>query len=221
MIYKVEFHCHTRYSKDSLTSPEELLKARERKGLDRVVITDHNTIRGALHARELDPEHVIVGEEIMTQQGEILAAFVQEEIPACLPAKLVIAALREQGAFISVSHPFDRMRSGSWALPDLIEIAPLVDAIEVFNARCMLPAANRKALEFAQQHGLPGTAGSDAHHTYELGRAWLAVPAFSSAEELRQAIASGRVEGKASAPWVHLFSRYATWRKQREAVSSR
>lgn len=221
MIYKVEFHCHTRYSKDSLTSPEELLAARERKGLDRIVITDHNTIRGALLARELDPEHIIVGEEIMTQQGEILAAYVQEEIPAGLPARIVIGALREQGAFISVSHPFDGMRSGSWVLRDLIEIAPQVDAIEVFNARCILPAANRKALEFARQHGLPGTAGSDAHHVYELGRACLALPPFSSAGELRQAVASGRVEGKASAPWVHLFSRYATWRKSREAASSR
>ncbi len=109
---RLEFHCHTIYSPDSLTKPEALLKACARKGIDRVVVTDHNTIRGALEARKIDPQRVIVGEEIMTQQGELLAAYVQEEVPKGLPALEAIAALRDQGAFISVSHPFDITRRG-------------------------------------------------------------------------------------------------------------
>ena len=80
----VEFHCHTIYSKDSLTTPERLVKACRRKGIDRVVVTDHNTITGARAAQALDPELVIVGEEIKTTRGEILAAFVTEDVPAGL-----------------------------------------------------------------------------------------------------------------------------------------
>ncbi len=118
---------------DSLTTPQAIIAAARRSGLGRLVITDHNSIQGARIARRLAPDLVIVGEEIMTQSGELLAAFVEEEIPEGLPVKDAIQRLRQQGAFISVSHPFDRARSG-FALPDLDEIAPLVDAIEVYNA---------------------------------------------------------------------------------------
>ena len=44
---RVEFHCHTIYSKDSLTRPMDLVKTCQRKGIDRVIVTDHNTIAGA------------------------------------------------------------------------------------------------------------------------------------------------------------------------------
>ena len=81
MKIKLEFHCHTHASKDSLTRPADLVSAARRKGIDRVVVTDHNSIAGALEAQTIDPELIIVGEEIMTDRGEILAAFVQEEIP--------------------------------------------------------------------------------------------------------------------------------------------
>src|SRR5215212_1160223 len=136
-MLKVEFHSHTNASKDSLTQPAELIAAARRKGLDRLVITDHNTIVGALAAQKIASELVIVGEEIMTTQGEILAAFITEEIRPGLSPKETIQQLRDQGAFISVSHPFDRIRSGGWRKSDLLEIISFVDAIEVYNSRCM------------------------------------------------------------------------------------
>ncbi len=110
--WRVEFHCHSRYSPDSLSSARGLIDAARDRGIDRLVITDHNTIRGALAAKALDPERIIVGEEILTQRGELLAAFVSEEVPAMLDPQEAIQRLRQQGAFISVSHPFDRARSG-------------------------------------------------------------------------------------------------------------
>lgn len=212
-MLRVEFHCHTIYSKDSLTSPEALLAACRRKGMDRVVITDHNSIRGALAAQKLDPERVIVGEEIKTEKGELLAAFVSEEVPRGLAPLEAIRRLRQQGAFISVSHPFDRMRNGAWSLPDLEEIAPLVDAVEVFNARCMQAEFNRLAQRFAKTRGLAGTAGSDAHAAFEIGAAHLLLPEFEGAEGLRRVIAGAQVVGKLSPGWVHFASVYARWRK--------
>ncbi|MBK9600694.1 MAG: PHP domain-containing protein [Anaerolineales bacterium] len=47
----LEFHCHTHASKDSLTRPEDLVRVARRKGLDRLVITDHNSIAGARAAQ--------------------------------------------------------------------------------------------------------------------------------------------------------------------------
>lgn len=213
-MIRLEFHCHTVYSKDCLTSTESLLGACQRKGIKKVVITDHNSVAGGLEAQRLDPQRVIVGEEIMTQQGELLAAFVQEEIPPGLPAKEAINRLRSQGALISVSHPFDRHRKGHWKLEALREIASLVDTIEVFNARCLSPSFNGLAQDFARLHHLPGTVGSDAHTVFELGKALMILPDFEDSSGLRQALSQARFETRLSPPWVHFFSRYAAWVKQ-------
>jgi predicted metal-dependent phosphoesterase TrpH len=214
MMWQIETHCHTLISEDSLVRPADLVAAARRKGLDRVVITDHNSITGALAAQAIDPELVIVGEEIMTRQGEILAFFVQEQVPPGLEALQTIDILSQQEAFISVSHPFDLLRGGRWELSDLEAIAPLVDAVEVLNARCMHGGYNEQAQTFARLHDLPGTAGSDAHALFELGRARLLTPPFENAAELRGVIREAQVQGRLSPPWVHLASRYAVWRKR-------
>lgn len=213
-MLNVEFHCHTRYSKDSLTSLETLLAACRRKNIDRVVITDHNTIEGALLAHQIAPERVIVGEEIMTRAGELLAAFVSEEVPRGLPPQEAIDRLRDQGAFISVSHPFDVLRSGHWEQADLLTIVPQVDAIETFNARCLWPGFNLRAQAFARQHGLPGTVGSDAHMPSEIGRTTLRLPNFHDPKTLRAVIRQGQPLGGLSGAWVHFASTYAKWYKR-------
>jgi predicted metal-dependent phosphoesterase TrpH len=211
-LLKVEFHCHTIISKDSLTRPKALVDAARRKGIDRLIVTDHNSIVGALEAKQIDPERVIVGEEIMTTRAELLAAFVTEEIPKGLEPLEAIRRLREQGAFISVSHPFDTMRG--WELAHLLEIIPLVDAIETFNARCMDARYNLVAQEFARQHNLAGTVGSDAHTAMELGRATLTVEEFTDADGLRRVIRSGVENVRLSSPLIHLTSRYASTMKK-------
>ena len=201
----VDFHSHTYSSKDSLTTPEAIIAAARRRDLGRLVITDHNSIAGARIAQQLAPDLVIVGEEIMTQSGELLASFVAEEIPGGLPVKEAIRRLRQQGAFISVSHPFDRDRSG-FALADLDEIAPLVDAIEVYNARCVFERTNRLAQDYAHAHHLAGTAGSDGHIAWEIGRACLKVPVFNSADELRQVIGQGEPGGRRVPMVMHAYA---------------
>jgi len=220
-MLRLEFHCHTLYSKDCLTRPHHLLAACRRKGIDRLVVTDHNTIAGALLCKELDPQRVIVGEEIMTDGGELLAAFVTEAVPAGLPATEAIARLRLQGAFISVSHPFDELRKGNWTTEALLDIVPLIDAIEIFNSRCFTPSANTEAEKFAVQHHLPGTVGSDAHTMFELGRATLLLPEFDDAAGLKAALASAKAETRLTSPWVHLTSRYASWVKSRSQQKPR
>jgi predicted metal-dependent phosphoesterase TrpH len=206
---RLEFHCHTIYSKDCLIRVEKLLETCQRKAIDRVVITDHNSTRGAFHAQQLDPDRVIIGEEILTQRGEILAAFLKEEVPRGLTPIETIEILRDQDAFISVAHPFDRLRSGHWQLDDLLEIVPLVDAIEIFNARSMSPDFNRQAEDFAKEHKLQGTVGSDAHAAFELGRAVMLLPEFNDAASLKSALTEVRYETKLSSPFVRFTSRFA------------
>lgn len=213
-MLRVEFHCHTIYSKDCLMRVENLLAACRRKGIDRIVITDHNTTDGAFEAQKIDSQRIIIGEEIKTQKGELLAAYLQEEIPPGLTPMETIARLREQGAYISVSHPFDQLRSGHWQVNDLLEISPLVDAIEIFNARCMSADFNRQAAKFAEQHEIVGTVGSDAHAAFEIGRAAMLLPDFHDANSFKEVLPHAEFETQLSSPLVHFTSRYAVWYKQ-------
>lgn len=213
-MIRVEFHCHSKYSRDCLTHPESILKACRKKGIDRVVITDHNTIHGAEICKQLVPQRVFVGEEIETLHGELLALFVKEHVPPGLPALETITRLRQQGAFISIAHPFDWARSGHWQTESLKKIVNLVDAVETFNARSITPGANHEAQAFAQKLNLPEIAGSDAHTAGEIGRATLLLPEFHDAESLRHALTQAKPVLTPSPLWIHLSSRYAVMYKK-------
>ena len=211
----VELHCHTCYSSDSILRPKDLLAAARRRGLDRVAITDHNTIEGAQEAARLDPERVIIGEEILTSKGELLGYFLQDSIPAQLEPEETIRRLRDQSAVISVSHPFDPHRKGAWQPDDLREILPLIDALEVFNARMFTMAGNDKAADWAERQGLLATAGSDAHAAAELGRVTMRLPEFDGPQAFLNSLAQAEINGQLSSPFVHFYSRWAVWRKKR------
>jgi predicted metal-dependent phosphoesterase TrpH len=210
----VELHSHTYASGDCLMRPADIVRVCRQRGLDRLAVTDHNTVAGALELRALAPELIIIGEEIMTTQGELLAYFVREEVPPGLSPVETINRLRAQGAAISVSHPFDYHRHGAWQEAHLAAIVPRVDAIEVFNARCLRPADNERALAFARAHGLAGTVGSDAHSLRELGRAVLRLERCGSGAELAASLPTAQAVTRLSSPAIHLTSRWATiWKR--------
>ncbi len=206
--WKIELHCHTAASPDSLVKVKDLIKVARKRGLQRLAITDHNTIRGAQYAKSLDPELIIIGEEILTSRGELLAFFVEKEIPRGLTPVESIKRLRDQNAFISVSHPFDRLRHG-WELEDLIEITPLVDAIEIFNARSFIKTINDQARDYARKNNLRGTVGSDAHSLFEVGRSTQLVMPFTDAEMMRKSFLDPEYVKKSSSPLIRITSTYA------------
>jgi predicted metal-dependent phosphoesterase TrpH len=206
LIWKVDLHVHTCYSSDSLTQLPALVRACRRRGLQKIAITDHNTIAGALEARELAPDLIIVGQEIDTTLGELIAYYMREPVPPDLPPKEAIARLKEQGAVIGVSHPFESLRSSALARGALSDIIDEVEALEVFNSRCLLQGDNRRASEWAERHGKLATAGSDAHTLWEVGRGYVALPPFEGAEEFRRSLAQGQPGGRPSGLWVHFPS---------------
>jgi predicted metal-dependent phosphoesterase TrpH len=214
MTWRVELHAHTYYSKDCLLKPTAIIETCRVKGIDRLVVTDHNAITGALRLKEMAPDLVIVGEEVMTSAGELLAFFVREWVPPGLTPQETIARLRDQGAFISVSHPFDRLRHGAWQESALAEIIHQVDALEVFNARCIFNADNAAALAMAQRHGKLKTVGSDSHTAREIGRALVEIEPFDSVETFRANLATARFRTTLSSAWIHLASTYAKWMRQ-------
>jgi predicted metal-dependent phosphoesterase TrpH len=128
---RIDLHCHTRFSRDSLTTRDALLHWMDRRGIDKVAITDHNTIAGALAFRDRAPERFVIGEEIKTTRGELLALFLEEEVPPGLSPEETIARVRAQGGLVGASHPLDRWRSEALGMENLESIRQELDFLEV------------------------------------------------------------------------------------------
>jgi dephospho-CoA kinase len=207
--WKLDLHMHTNASHDSLSSPEEVVRRAREIGLDRIAVTDHNEIAGALEAARIDPELVIVGEEVLTSEGlDLIGLFLDKHIPKGGSFKEVADEIHAQGGVVYLPHPFDSHRGAS---EDFLDgVADRVDLVEGFNARIHDPARNRKAMEWARQRGLPLGAGSDAHMAFEIGRGRVLMPPFSDAESFLRSASVSAIEGEASSYLVHLGS---TWAK--------
>ena len=121
--------------------------------------------------------------------------------------------IRAQGGLVSLPHPLDRFRGGVGA-EGLARLAPLVDIVEVMNARITLGRDNDEAARLAEKHGLVGVAVSDAHSPWEIGRAYVETPSFEGPQELLEALHWGALVGRPSTPLVHLISRYAVLRRK-------
>lgn len=203
MLARIDLHVHTCYSSDARMGLEELLEALERHDL-RAAITDHNTVEGALRLKRWAPDRIIVGEEIRTAEGEILAYFLEEAVPPFRELEETVELVHRQGGIVSIPHPFDPFRRHRLRPEALLRALRLVDALEVFNARNLLRRSNLKALRMADRLKLGRSAGSDAHTLGEVGRGWVEVPWPRNGRELAQALRGARVHGRPSGLLVHL-----------------
>lgn len=204
---KLDMHGHTCWSKDSQLRLGDLERAIQRAGLDAVCITDHNEIGGALELQARGKVRVIPGEEIRTDEGEIIGLFLREKIPARLSPQETIAAIREQGGLVYIPHPLDRFRRSRLQPAALASVLDQVDVLEVFNARNLLTGDNTRAAQFARGHGLRRGAGSDSHTAYEVGRAYVEIADFQSAAELLTALDAAVIHGRRTTPLVHARTR--------------
>jgi len=214
-MWKIDLHSHTIYSKDSLTKTMVLIERAREIGLNKVAVTEHNRLDGALAAKALAPDLVIVGEEIKTTHGEVIAYYLQEEVPRGLSPVETVRRLRDQGAVISIPHPLDSIRTSAMRRDTVLTIIDDVDALEVLNSRCVRHADNLAAAQLAAEYGKLVTAGSDAHIARELGTCYLEVPPFEdNAESFRAALATATPKGEIGPFWPHFASTYANWRKR-------
>lgn len=211
---KYDLHIHSKYSSDGVLEPAKIIKIAIKRGLDGIAITDHNAIKGGLKAKKYAEEDfkVIVGSEISTERGEILGLFLEEEIKS-KDVLGVVSEIKEQNGIIVIPHPFDELRRSAFHPAE--EDAKFIDCVEGFNSRCVFQKYNKKAEEFAMNHNLTITAGSDAHFAPEIGNAFILAES-SGEEELRRKIQKKEItfEGKLSNPlYQGLTKVLKTWRK--------
>ncbi len=202
-----DFHMHTYYSYDCVTTPEKLVRRCEQVGLNCIAVTDHNSIEGSRAVQAIAKFTVILGEEIKSTAGEITGLFLQEEIEPGLGPVETAKRIKEQGALVSVPHPFSGAGRSSLNEQAVLDILDYVDLIEGFNARTMSSAAIERGRAFAVEHGLVRTAVSDAHTAGELGRTYTEFGEFDGTPEgFKQAITEANLVERPAGMFVHVYS---------------
>ena len=218
-MLSVELHTHSELSHDGRDTVEMLLEQAQAVGLDALAVTDHDEIAGSLRAADLAPKYDLVGipgMEVTSGDGHVLAIGVHEAVPSGLPFEETLDEIHDRGGLAVVPHPFQPSRSGVAPNITRAELAS-ADAIEVYNSRLLTGRANRRAEEFALDHSVPMTAGSDAHIAEMVGQAVTRVGADEhSLSAILDAIRRGEtsVEGKRT-PWHISFRQAAGGAKRR------
>jgi predicted metal-dependent phosphoesterase TrpH len=167
---KIDFHVHTKYSIDSLSEPRDIANLCKKAGVV-PAITDHNSMRAHADFRALGIPF-IPAEEISTDRGDLIGLFISEPIAKRTPFMEALDAIKSQGGLSYLPHMYDVSRNGVGEE----NLAAMADIIETFNARCVMPGANKKAGEFAEKHGKLKAAGSDAHFLVEVGKTYAEMP---------------------------------------------
>lgn len=208
-MLKADLHIHSKYSMDCQNPLEKIIERCQQLNITCIAIADHGTAEGGLAMQKIAPFKVIVAEEILTTEGEIMGMFLKETIPSGITPQEAVKRIREQNAIVNIPHPFETIRGS--ALKDKIidEIADDIDLMEVLNSRSPFPANSNKARDFALKHHIPGGAGSDAHTILEIGNAYIEIPDFNTPEEFLKAVVQGKIYGKRSGVFVHVYSLWA------------
>ena len=189
-MVKVDLHLHSRWSHDSSTSLDELVDRCREAGLDHIALTDHNTAEGALELHRRHPDLAIVGEEVRTTEGEVVALFIERSIARGLRPERALDEIHEQGGLTYLAHPFDRYRA-SWAPHRVVELAARIDIIEVYNAWSSA-RDNEAARRMCTELDKVAASGSDAHHPRELGLSWMEMEEFEGPADFLRKLGQAR-----------------------------
>jgi predicted metal-dependent phosphoesterase TrpH len=194
---RADLHIHTLAS-DGLAGIVEILDVVENQtDLDVIAITDHERIDAALAARALARDRglrfeVVVGEEVTTRGGHLLALFLQEPIRPLRSLRWSIGAVHEQGGIAIPAHPLVPypLCAQGFVLRRLLRDPDKrfhPDGLETFNPTTLGKPWHTRAVRFAEEYGLARIGNSDAHTSDVIGTGWTTFPG-RSAEDLRRAI---------------------------------
>jgi len=198
-VGKADTHLHTEYSgigelgplrfPESVSKPHSLVDRARKHGFDVICVTDHNETAGAFiaqeYAKRFDDVEVVVGEEVMTSDGEIIGLFLTEKIQPDLSIEETVDIIREQGGLTIAPHPFSFHVCG--LKEKIIDID--LDGFEVLNGGHPDKYSNAFAQKVMERY--PGRwaplGASDSHSKFTFGYAWTEFEG-STADDLRKAI---------------------------------
>ena len=205
---RADLHVHSHCS-DGRQSPESLVLAAAGR-VDVLALTDHDEVAGALRAREFARERpelgvdVIVGEEVSTLNGHVLALYIDERVPKGLTADRTIALIHAQGGLAVAPHPLHPIRYARRGYRPMAEILGDVpfDAVEVVNNTGPLACFyDARALIANDAWRLPVCGGSDAHDARYVGSGLTRFEGRTAAA-VRRALVAGQTHAHLKWSWT-------------------
>jgi predicted metal-dependent phosphoesterase TrpH len=188
-----DLHIHSVYSPDSATSVRAILKQASDAQLDIIAITDHDEIRGSLEARKLAPSfgiEAIIGAEVSTSDGHLLALFIENLPPAKMSLVDTLIFIGKQGGIAIAPHPFNNL-PGSLSMEAVLHALTnprakgVLKGIETHNMGTR--AFNNVAQKLAIYLPLARIGGSDSHVYWTVGCARTEFPG-RTVHDLRDAL---------------------------------
>ena len=162
----------------SSVAVDELIAEAQKIGLDAICLTDHNHVWDPKAAAELSQQYhflVLRGNEITTDQGDMIVFGLEKEIRGIVKLEELREAVLQARGFMIVAHPFRGFLTfgvGKLGLtPEKAMERPLfklVDAVEVMNSK-VTKKENDFAARVAAGLHLPATGGSDGHEASAVG----------------------------------------------------
>jgi len=196
---RADLHIHT-VASDGTAGVVDILEHVERNTeLDVIAITDHERIDAALAGRSIARDRglrveVVVGEEVTTLGGHLLALWIEEPIKPFRTLRSTIAAVHDQGGLAIPAHPLVPypLCAQGFALRRLMAGDPHFrpDGLEAFNPTMLGRPWHGRVVKFAEELGLAKVGSSDAHALEAIGVGWTTFPGRDGAH-LRAAIAAG------------------------------
>ena len=175
--YKGELHCHTFHS-DGDSSPEEVVRAAERLGLDFLSITDHNTFTQQIVMNQIEtPLMLIPGCEVTTFRGHWNIwgdhGWIDFRVTNEAQMEATIRSAVAQGYLTSCNHP--RPEGPPWRFPEVEGY----QCVEVWNGPWEY--LNDTCLAFWEARinageRLIAVGGSDCHKIFDREEQWLGQP---------------------------------------------
>lgn len=183
---EIDIHIHSRFSPDSRSRPDDIVKRARSIGLGAIAVTDHDSLEGAEATAKLATGSLLVipGMEVKTEKGDLLALFVSERVRARTFASTVDDIGSMEGIAI-VPHP------GASQRMTMKDIA-IADGLEVFNST-LSSRENQRSLIHGTELKMPRVSCSDAHMVMEIGNGTTSMQDCSSLEELRKNLLKGPV----------------------------
>jgi predicted metal-dependent phosphoesterase TrpH len=199
---RADLHIHTLASDGTAGIVDILGHVEAATELDVIAITDHERVDAALVGRAMARDRglrfeVVVGEEVTTLGGHLLALWIEERVRPFRSLRSTIAAIHEQGGIAIPAHPLVPypLCAQGFMLRRLLADEPRFrpDAIEAFNPTTLGKPWHARVVRFANEQHLARVGNSDAHDLASIGIGSTTFPGHDAAA-LRFAIEAGTTE---------------------------
>ena len=184
IVMRIDMHTHSEEGSDCSNIPvKSLVEMAGIKGLDGILITDHESDAGYKAYREQSDLHpgivVLRGFEVLTRYGDMLVILpldqtildLAEVLSQSIQPEDLIQIVHERRGAIGVAHPFREYSIGCSIKNEerLLRVLESLDFIEVENGGAT-KEENERANYWATKLNKVKISGSDCHRANDIGK---------------------------------------------------